>query len=355
LSVRRLLGLSPDATQAYFEAAVDSPASALYAVAIADGQVTTIASVTDGSVNSASDFDARYYAAKEVSLDGRDRTLVRSWDGTIEKIIPSATAEPVLAAQVTIERIGPDAIRTVLIRPSNFVKGKRYPVIEHAYGGPHSLQVRASGRAYLEDQVLADALQAVIVRMDTRGTPDRGRDWEKAISRRFGSLPVNEHADTLKLLCAAHPELDADRIGVFGWSYGGYFAAYAVLARPDVYKAGVAGAPPVDWLDYDTAYTERYLGLPSSDKAAYDSSSILNLLPAAARSKNPRPLLIIHGTGDDNVFFFNSLKLIDGLERQGLPYEFLPLMGMTHIVSDGVLDSRRFERTLAFFKEKLGA
>src|SRR5262249_7226254 len=160
-------------------------------------------------------------------------------------------------------RIGPDAIRAVLVYPSDFDPKRRYPVLEHAYGGPSSLQVRASGRFYLEDQMMADALQAVIVRMDTRGTQDRGRDWEKAISRRFGSLPVNDHAEALKLLCAARPELDPDRVGVFGWSYGGYFAAYAVLARPDVYKAAVAGAPPVDWEDYDTAYTERYLGLPS--------------------------------------------------------------------------------------------
>lgn len=200
---------------------------------------------------------------------------------------------------------------------------------------------------------MADAMQAIVVRMDTRGTPDRGREWEKAISRKFGSLPVNEHAEVLKQLVRKFPEMDGSRIGVFGWSYGGYFAAYAALLRPDVYHASVAGAPPVDWLDYDTAYTERYLGLPKGEPKAYESSSILSLIPAAKDRAAKTPILLIHGTADDNVYFFNSLKLVDALERAALPYEFLPLMGMTHMVSDEVLDSRRFERTLQFFRQHL--
>jgi dipeptidyl-peptidase-4 len=355
LQVRRVLGISKDGATVYYEAAADSIASSLHASSLADGSSRLIAAVDQGSISLVSEFDERLLAARVSRLNGEDKTILRNWNDAKEQLIPSATAEPVLKANVTIERVGPDAIRTVLVRPSNFDRKKTYPLIERAYGGPSSLQVRASGRAYLEDQVMADALQAVIVRMDTRGTPDRGRDWEKAISRKFGSLPVNEHADTLKLLCALHPELDAERIGVFGWSYGGYFAAYAVLARPDVYKAAVAGAPPVDWLDYDTAYTERYLGLPDKDKAAYESGSLLTLLKPQHLTATPKPLLLIHGTADDNVFFFNSMKLVDGLERVGWPYEFLPLMGQTHIISDPELDSRRFERTLSFFRQHLAS
>lgn len=353
LQVRNVLGAGADGKTIYYEAAEDSTASSVYASSITDGKTRKVAALEGGSVGVTSTFNEQLFAARITHIQGDDKTVLRGWNDDKEQVIPSAAAEPVMKANATIERVGPQAIRTVLIRPSNFDKKKKYPVIEHAYGGPSSLQVRASGRMYLEDQVLADALQVVVVRMDTAGTQDRGRDWEKAIFKKFGSLPVNDHAETLKLLCAQHPELDVDRIGVFGWSYGGYFSAYAVLARPDVYKAGVAGAPPVDWVDYDTAYTERYLGLPEKDKEAYASSSLLTLLQPQRRSKTPRPLLVIHGTADDNVFFFNSMKLIDSLERAAWPYEFLPLMGQTHIVSDAELDSRRFERTLNFFRQHL--
>ncbi|MDQ3230476.1 MAG: prolyl oligopeptidase family serine peptidase, partial [Pseudobdellovibrionaceae bacterium] len=353
LHVRNVLGASKDGKTIYYEAAEDSIASSIHASSIADGSTRTVAAREGGSVGNSSSFHDRVFAARITSLKGEDKTVMRGWNDEQEHVIPSAAAEPVMKSNAVIERIGPQAIRTILIRPSNFDPRKKYPVLEHAYGGPSSLQVRASGRAYLEDQVLADALQAVVVRMDTAGTQDRGRDFEKAIFKKFGSLPVNDHAETLKLLCAQHPELDANRIGVFGWSYGGYFAAYAVLARPDVYKAGVAGAPPVDWVDYDTAYTERYLGLPEKDQEAYASSSVLTLLKPERRSKTPKPLLVIHGTADDNVYFFNSMKLIDSLERAAWPYEFLPLMGQTHMIADAELDSRRFDRTLAFFRQHL--
>jgi dipeptidyl-peptidase-4 len=353
LQVRGVLGASADGQTVYYEAAADSIASQIYASRIADGSTQPILQQEGGSAAATSRFHEKLFAARVTTLQGEDKTIVRSWTDSTEKILPSAAAEPVMKPNATIVRIGPDQVRTIIIRPTNFDPKKKYPVLEHAYGGPGSLQVRASGRPYLENQALADALQVVVVRMDTRGTPDRGRDWEKAIFKKFGSLPVDEHAETLKLLCKEYPELDANRIGVFGWSYGGYFAAYAVLARPDVYKAGVAGAPPVDWVDYDTAYTERYLGLPEKDKEAYASSSLLTLLEPQRRSKTPRPLLVIHGTADDNVFFFNSMKLIDSLERAAWPYEFLPLMGQTHMITDAELDARRYERTLQFFRQHL--
>jgi dipeptidyl-peptidase-4 len=355
IQVRSVLGASKDGKTVYYEGATDSIASAVYASQIADGTTRTVLAQENGSVGISSSFNDQLFAARVTTLDGADRTALRSWADEKEQVIPSAAAEPVMKANATIVRIGPQEIRTVIVRPSDFNPKKKYPVVEHAYGGPSSLQVRASGRAYLEDQVLADALQAVVVRMDTAGTPDRGRDWERAIFKKFGSLPVNDHAETLKLLCAKYPELDANRIGVYGWSYGGYFAAYAVLARPDVYTAAVAGAPPVDWVDYDTAYTERYLGLPEKDKEAYTSSSLLTLLQPEKRSKTPKPLLVIHGTADDNVFFFNSMKLVDALERAAWPYEFLPLMGQTHMVTDAELDARRFDRTLNFFRQHLNS
>ncbi len=353
LQIRSISGVSEDGNKAFVEVAKDSTRSELHEIDLISGKNRVLSASSAGTVSSGAEVTKGIYVARELTLDGQDKTYLRSLDGKKEKVIASAADAPILSANVKIERIGADAVQTAIIRPSNFVAGKKYPVLERAYGGPGSLQVRASGRSYLEDQVMADAMQAIVIRMDTRGTSDRGREWEKAISRRFGSLPVNEHAEVIKLLTKKFPEMDASRVGVFGWSYGGYFAAYAALARPDVYKAAVAGAPPVDWLDYDTAYTERYLGLPKTEAKAYSSSSILGLIAAAKARTDRSPILLIHGTADDNVFFFNSLKLVDALERAALPYEFLPLMGATHMVSDEALDSRRFERTLQFFKENL--
>lgn len=354
VEVKNLLGIDDKGLKAFVEVATDGSHSALMSIDIATGASHLLLPVPDhGSVTASSKFQHGIFVAHTVDRLGLDETSLQNIDGTEKKLLPSSAAKPVMSAHVTLQTIGPDAVQTSIVRPSTFKPGEKYPVIDHAYGGPTSLMVRAGNRAYLEDQVMADALGAIIVRMDTRGTPDRGRSWEKAILHKFGTLPVNDHADNLKRLCKEFPEMDETRIGVFGWSYGGYFSAYAVLARPDVYKAGVAGAPPVDWLDYDTAYTERYLGIPGPDNKAYEVGSLLPLVKSETVQKTPRPLLIIHGTGDDNVFFFNSLKLVDALERRALPYEFLPLMGMTHIVSDEILDTRRFERTLDFFKRTL--
>ncbi len=133
-----------------------------------------------------------------------------------------------------------------------------------------------------------------------------------------------------------------------GWSFGGYLAALAVLERPDVFHAAVAGAPVADWADYDTFYTERYLGLPADDAEAYRRSSLLG---RADRLR--RPLLVVHGTADDNVYFFHALKLSDALFRAGRPHDFLPLSGLTHMVPDPVVVQREWEAVARFFAEHL--
>ncbi len=153
----------------------------------------------------------------------------------------------------------------------------------------------------------------------------------------------------LKALGQRFPELDLERVGITGWSFGGYLSALAVLRRPDVYKAAVAGAPVVDWLDYDTHYTERNLGMPDTDAAAYEEASLLTY----ARELK-RPLLLIHGTADDNVYFRHSLRLADALFRNGKTFELLPLSGLTHMVPEPMVMEQIWSRTTLFFKKHLG-
>ena len=131
------------------------------------------------------------------------------------------------------------------------------------YGGPRHVHVVQAMRNWLIPQWLADQ-GFVVVAVDNRGTPGRGRDWEKTLSKHFGSVPLDDQVAGLKALGRRFPEMDLERVGIVGWSFGGYLSALAVLKRPDVFKAAVAGAPVVDWLDYDTHYTERYLGLPQA-------------------------------------------------------------------------------------------
>jgi dipeptidyl-peptidase 4 len=186
------------------------------------------------------------------------------------------------------------------------------------------------------------------VASDGRGTPGRGHDWEHAIYGKLGEVPLQDQVTALHALGEKYEELDMDRVGITGWSFGGYVTALATLARPDLFKAGVAGAPVTDWMDYDSCYTERYLGLPETAKSAYDAASLLPLAPQLQR-----PLLLIHGTADDNVYFRHTLKLIDALERAGKDFEFTPISRSTHMANKPEMREFVETKVIDFFKKNL--
>jgi dipeptidyl-peptidase-4 len=271
-------------------------------------------------------------------------------DAAWEKVgvLPSVAAAPPFLPNLTLTAVkaGPLTFHAAVVRPRKFVAGNKYPVIVNVYGGPTSLTVRADQRHYLMAQWMADH-GAIVVAIDNRGTPRRDRAWSRAIKGNFGDVPLDDQVAGLRGLLAAHPEMDGNRVGIYGWSFGGYMAALAVMKRPDVFKVGVAGAPVVDWQDYDTHYTERYLGLPQENATGYGTS---NLVPLAKSLK--RPLLVIHGTGDDNVYFFHSLKLADALFRAGRRFDFLPL-SVTHQVPDPVVRERLWGRVAEFLLRHL--
>ena len=262
--------------------------------------------------------------------------------------LPSVAAEPPFTPNVTVEKVGD--FWTAVVRPRDFDAMKKYPVILDVYGGPRHLHVVQAMRNWLVPQWLADQ-GFVVVAVDNRGTPGRGRDWERAVYQKFGTVPLEDQVKGLHALCDKFPELDRERVGVVGWSFGGYMAANGVLRRPDVFKAAVAGAPVTDWEDYDTHYTERYMGLLPASAAAYREAS---LLPLA--DKLERPLLLVHGTADDNVYYRHTLRLSDALFRAGRSFEALALPGVTHMYSsDPVVMERLWSRTAGFFRTHLGA
>jgi len=261
--------------------------------------------------------------------------------------LPSLAPEPPFQPNVKIEKVGD--FWTAIVRPRNFDPKKKYPVIVDVYGGPKHLHIVQAMRNWLVPQWLADQ-GFIVVAIENRGTPGRGREWERAIYQKFGTVPIEDQVKGLELLCDKFPELDKDRVGIVGWSFGGYMAASGVLRKPDVFKAAVAGAPVTDWEDYDTHYTERYMGLLPESKAAYDAAS---LLPLAKDLK--RPLMLVHGTADDNVYYRHTLKLSDALFRAGKDFEALALPGVTHMYSaDPTVMERLWAKTAGFFKTHLG-
>jgi len=276
-------------------------------------------------------------------------------DGTRVGQIRSVAAEPPFVPKPEWVRVKANGqeFAAVIVRPRNFDPKKKYPVLDFVYGGPSANQVNANARAYLQNQWFADQ-GFIVVSIDGRGTPRRGRDWSRVLKKdgvgNFIDVPLGDQCDAIEALCRKFPEMDRDRIGVYGWSFGGYFSSMATMRRPDIFKAGVSGAPVTDWRDYDTHYTERYMGLPERNKAGYDASDVLTYC------KDLRvPLLVIQGTADDNVYFVHSLKLADRLFREGKQFEFVPLAGQTHMVTKPEMVLRLNERIADFFKRTLGA
>jgi dipeptidyl-peptidase-4 len=232
---------------------------------------------------------------------------------------------PVLTPEVRLLTVGERDLRAALLFPRGHVPGTKLPVLLDPYGGPHAQRVVSARNAYLASQWLADQGFAVLV-VDGRGTPGRGPAWEREIAFDFAGATLEDQVDALHAVAKGEPDLDLTRVGIRGWSYGGYLAALAVLRRPDVFHAGIAGAPVTDWRLYDTHYTERDLGHPAEKPEVYDANSLIADAPELAR-----PLMIVHGLADDNVVAAHTLRLSSALLAAGRPHTVLPLSGVTHM------------------------
>ena len=252
---------------------------------------------------------------------------------------------PLVRPNVRITASGGAAPATAVLLPHDH-DGGPLPVLLDPYGGPHAQRVVRSHTAFCASQWFADQGFAVVV-ADGRGTPGRGSADERAVLDDLAGT-LDDQVVALQVAAEQHPELDLDRVAIRGWSFGGYLAALAVLRRPDVFHAAIAGAPVTEWRLYDTCYTERYLGDPNEQPAVYDANSLLPLAPDLRR-----PLLLIHGLADDNVVAAHTLQLSSALLAAGRPHEVLPLVGVTHMTPQEVVAEHLLVHQLDFLRRSL--
>jgi len=256
--------------------------------------------------------------------------------------LTSNVEQPLIDPNVTIHHYGDRRLATAVLLPHDH-DGSPLPVLLDPYGGPHVQYVLAARSRFALSQWFADQGFAVVV-IDGRGTPGRGSEWERAVHLDLATAVLDDQVEALHAAAEEHP-LDLEHVAIRGWSFGGYLAALAVMRRPDVFHAAIAGAPVTDWRLYDTHYTERYLGDPTVDDTAYANSS---LLPLA--SSLTRPLLLIHGLADDNVVAAHTLQLSSALLAAGKPHEVLPLVGVTHMTPQEVVAENMLLHQLDFLR-----
>ncbi len=283
------------------------------------------------------------------SLDTHGATVRLLRDGNEVGRLASYAADPGFLPSVSILRAGELQIRYALVLPRDHIAGSaQLPVLMAPYGGPHGQRVTASSAAFLEPQWLADQGFAVVL-ADGRGTPGRGTSWERAIAGDVATPVLDDQVTALEAAAVECPDLDLSRVAMRGWSFGGYLSALAVLRRPDVFHAAIAGAPVTDWRLYDTHYTERYLGHPDEHPETYQHCSLIADAPELTR-----PLLFIHGLADDNVVAAHTLRMSQALLEAGRPHRVLPLSGVTHMTPQEVVAENLLLLEVDFLREALG-
>jgi dipeptidyl-peptidase-4 len=235
-----------------------------------------------------------------------------------------------------------------MIKPPNFDPSKKYPVIVYTYGGPHAQVVLNAwmGANSLWHQMMAQK-GYIIFSLDNRGSAGRGHLFEKPIHLHFGAQELSDQRDGA-LWLQQQKFVDPNRIGIWGWSFGGHMTLHAMFEAGDLFKVGFAGGPVTDWHFYDTIYTERYMGLLPQNEENYKVSS-----PITNAGKLTGKLMIAHGTGDDNVHFSNTLALINDLIKAGKYPEVMPFPGRGHGVSDPPARRVLMNRATQFFLDNL--
>lgn len=335
----------------FFESTEVSPLERhLYSVSLSGGPRTRLTK-EKGTHSTTISPTGEYWVDSFSSLTDAPRTVLRDATGNVVATIREADRKAYDEFDVRPTELlsfkGADGalFHARLIKPVNFDPAKKYPAVVMIYGGPHAQTVRDVWAGMSWEQVLAHR-GFVIWQMDNRGSAGRGHLWEAKLHRRMGKQELEDQKEGVKHLISLG-FVDSQRVGITGWSYGGYMTLYALLHAPEVFKAGISGAPVTDWRHYDTIYTERYMGLPSENASGYRASS-----PVFDAKNLKGKLMLIHNFGDDNVLYQHNMQMQVELQKAGKQYDLLVYPQKAHGVT-GSLSRHMREAMIAFFERSL--
>lgn len=354
--VTNLVGIDEKGKKIYFISTEVSPLERNLFVVNIDGKSKKILTPEKGtySINMSKDF--KYYIANfsnsetplKVTLNGASGTLVKVLEDNQElrgKLSTFAMSEREF---FTFNTVDGTILNGYMIKPADFDPNRKYPVLMYVYGGPGSQNVMNSWggtRDFWHHHLAAEGY--IVACVDNRGTGARGRDFKHSTYANLGRLETEDQIAGAKYI-GSLPFIDKSRIGIWGWSYGGYMSSLSLMIGNDVFKAAIAVAPVTTWRYYDTIYTERYLQTPQQNAAGYDDNS-----PITHVNKLKGNLLLIHGTGDDNVHYQNAVDLVDALIKADKQFETMYYPNRNHGISGGNTSWHLYSLMTDFIKRKL--
>ncbi len=355
--VSAIEGVDKDQTTVFFTGYKDTPLERhLYSVPLAGGEITRI--TEPGRSWSASIApDGASFVGTSSAPDQPPQTGLYRADGSLitwieENVLDAGHPYAPYLDRHTLPEYGTLAAEDgqtlyySIQTPPDFDPGRRYPAIVEVYGGPHVQRVTRNWES-LSDQYLTQQ-GYIVFRLDNRGSYNRGKAFEDVIHRRTGGPEVRDQLVGVEWL-KSQPFVDPDRIGIQGWSYGGYMTLMTVLQAPEgTFAAAVSGAPVSDWTLYDTFYTERYMDTPQNNPEGYEASSVFPYLENLAT-----PLLLIHGMADDNVTFDNSTRVYAELQEMGKSFEMMTYPGKRHGIRGEALGIHLMRTRMEFLNRLL--
>ena len=348
--VTEVAGIDEEARELFYVSGEPSPLERqLWRVGL-DGRDKRRITATAGTHSISMSPTCAYFLDAYSSLTAPPRRTLHSRDGGQTGVWRDAAPQEyeILPTEIVqVKAADGTLLYARLIRPKGFAAGKKYPAIVVVYGGPHAQAVRNAWSGATWDQAMAQRGFA-IWQLDNRGTAGRGHAFESKVFRNLGAAELKDQEEGVRHLIGMG-FTDPARIGITGWSYGGYMTLFALTNAPGLFRAGIAGAPVTHWRNYDTIYTERYMGLPAENPEGYKRSS-----PMTKAAELTAKLMLVHNVEDDNVHFQNTMQMADVLERAGKQFQMLIYPQKAHGVT-GQVRRHMNEAMAEFFERELGA